>query len=323
MTMIYNHNEVDDFALPLPITQEARSIAHQFASEQPNTEKAKRVYLNTLAVLIVNSYLQMLGIPTDLNSSDSWNPVVRLAADVSDLEITGIGRLECRPIEPLDSICQIPPEVWDLRIGYVVVRIDSSLQKGFLLGYSPTAAGELSIASLQSPEALIDRLYDLKHGRTRINLSQWFNNIFDLGWQSVENFVNPTALNPVFSFRSNDLGDRVDKERSKTEDVVRRAKLIDLGIQLAEQNVVLVVELKAESAQKLEVCLQVHPTNSLIYLPAELELTVLDDSGEIFMKAQSRDADNYIQLQFNGKPGEYFSVKVASDRASVTEDFAI
>jgi hypothetical protein len=266
----------------------------------------------------------MLGIATDLHSSDSWNPVVRLAADVADLEIIGIGRLECRPIALSDAVCQIPPEVWNLRIGYVVVQMDNSLQKGVLLGYSPTAAkGELSIASLQSPEALIDRLHDLKYGQTKVNLSKWLNNIFDVGWQSVENFLNPTDLNPVFSFRSSDLSERVDFERSETEDVVRRAKLIDLGIQLAEQNVVLVVELKAESTQKIEVCLQLHPTSNLIYLPAELELTVLDDSGAIFMQARSRDADNYVQLQFNGKPGEYFSVKVASDRANITENFAI
>jgi Protein of unknown function (DUF1822) len=322
--MTYKQNRVEDFALSLPITQEALSIARQFASEQPNAEKAERVRLNTLAVLLVNSYLQMLGIATDLTSSDSWNPLIRLAADVADLEISGIGRLECRPIALSDSSCQIPPEVWDLRIGYVLVQIDSSLPKGLLLGFSPTAEkGELSIANLQSPEDLIDRLHDLKYGRDRVNLSQWLNNIFDLAWQSVENFLNPTALNPVFSFRSNDLSDRVDEERSSSEDVVKRAKLIDLGIQLADRNVVLVVELKTESTQQIEVCLQLHPTRDLIYLPAELELTVLDDSGAIFMQAQAREADNYIQLQFNGKPGEYFSVKVASDRASVTEDFAI
>jgi hypothetical protein len=322
--MTYNRNEVDDFALPLPITQEARTIAQQFASEQPTQEKAEQVRQNTLAVLLVNAYLQLLGIPTDLHSSDSWNPVVRLAADVADLEIIGIGRLECRPISSSDSICQIPPEVWDLRVGYLVVQIDDSGQKGHILGFSPTAEeGELAIARLQSLEALIDRLHELKNKPTRVNLSQWFSSIFALDWQSVENLLNPTELTPVFSFRSVDLGDRVDRQQAETESVVRRAKLLDLGIQLAEQKIVLLVELKAESSQKTEICLQVHPTNNLIYLPAELELTVLDDSGKVFMQAQARSADNYIQLQFNGQPGEYFSVKVATDRASVTEDFAI
>jgi hypothetical protein len=41
------------------------------------------------------------------------------------------------------------------------------------------------------------------------------------------------------------------------------------------------------------------------------------------MEAQARSADNYIQLQFSGMPGEHFSVKVALGDASIIEDFVI
>lgn len=324
MTYNRNENEVNNFTLPLPITEEARKIAQQFASKQPTTEKAEQVRLNTLAVLVVNAYLEILGIPTDLHNSDSWKPAMQLAADVADLEIIGVGRLECRPVFNSDSICQIPQEVWDLRIGYVVVQIDDSLKGASLLGFSSTAEeGELSIARLQSLEALIDRLHDLKNGRTRVNLSQWLDKIFDLDWQPVENLLDRKNLTPFFSLRGTDLSERVELEQPDTKAEIGRAKLLDLGIQLAEQNVVLLVELKAESTQTVEICLQVYPAKDLIYLPTGLELIVLDDSGVIFMQAQARNADNYIQLQFSGKPGEYFSVKIVSDRANVTEYFAI
>ncbi len=322
--MIYSFDEIDDMTLLLPITHEARRIAGQFASEQPTTDKAEQVRLNTLAIYVVNAYLQMLGIPTDLDNSDSWHPVMRLAADVADLELLGVGKLECRPLKNPESICVIPQEVWDLRIGYVVVQIDDSLRKASLLGFSSTIVeGALTIDQLQPLDRLIDRLYELKQNQTKVNLSQWLNNIFEIDWQPVENLLNLQGLTPVFSFRNNEFTQQIELEQTEAIGKVRRAKLIDLGLQLDSQKMVLVVELTTESAQKTEIVVQVHPNGELIYLPPKLELIVLDESGVVFMQAQARNADNYIQLQFNGKPGEYFSVKVATARASVTEDFAI
>ncbi len=58
--------QLDDFALKLPISQIARITAQQFANQQPNPEKAEQVRLNTLAVWVVNDYLQMMDIATDL-----------------------------------------------------------------------------------------------------------------------------------------------------------------------------------------------------------------------------------------------------------------
>jgi hypothetical protein len=83
------------------------------------------------------------------------------------------------------------------------------------------------------------------------------------------------------------------------------------------------VELTPESEQRRNILLQVHPAGNQLYLPPSLELTVLDDSGSIFLEAQARSADNYIQLQFRGLPGEEFSVRVALGDASIIEDFVL
>src|ERR687886_2996272 len=96
--MIYTNRSPQDLSILMPITQESLQFAQQFANEQPTPEKALQVYLNTLAVCTMNNYLRIMDIPTDLTASDSWNPVVRLAADVADLWVVGMGRLECRPI---------------------------------------------------------------------------------------------------------------------------------------------------------------------------------------------------------------------------------
>jgi hypothetical protein len=331
--MTYNTNEREEFALSLPITQTARTTAQQFASEQPTRQKAEQVRLNTLAVHVVNDYLQMMGIPTkDLSTSDSWNPVVRLCADVADLEVTGVGRLECRPLKVQQQTCHIPPEVWSDRIGYVAVRIDESSLEATVLGFVQTATSEeLPINQLQPIEDLIDRLnqpvslpvaaISADAGRTMVNLSQWLANVFESGWQTVESLFNPAEPELAFRFRSADSATLTDIEQPSAG--IKRAKLIDLGMQLVGYPVALVVELVAESEERSSILLQVHPTGNQPYLPPFLQLIVLDESTEVFLEAQARSADNYIQLQFSGRPREQFSVKVALGDASIIEDFVV
>lgn len=331
--MTYNTNDIEEFALSLPITRTARQTAQQFASEQPTPQKAEQVRLNTLAVCVVNDYLQqILGIPTDLSKSDSWNPVVRLCADVADLEVIGVGRLECRSLKSHQQTCHIPPEVWSDRIGYVVVQIDESSQEAIVLGFAQTATTEeLSVSQLRPIDDLIDCLNPQTVApvaavtsavveNRRVNLSQWFTDIFETGWQTVEALLNPAELDFAFRFRSADSAVLIESEQSDSGH--RRGKLIDLGIQLADRPVALIVELTPEDGKR-NILLQVHPTGNQIYLPPLLQLTVLDESGLIFLEAQARSADNYIQLQFSGLPGEQFSVRVALGDASIVEDFVV
>lgn len=330
--MTYSSHDRENFALPLPLTQNARRVAQQFASQQPTPEKAEQVRLNTLAVWVVNDYLQMMGIPTDLSAGDSWNPVVRLCADVADLEVTGAGRLECRPVKKCQRSCYIPPEVWQERIGYMVVEIEDSLREACLLGFAPTAAThELPVSQLQPPEDLIDCLSQLRQPaptRTAVNLSRWFSNIVEAGWQAVETLLNPDESELAFSFRSLPFNFRSPDTSAPTEIPVpeagvRRAKLIDLGMQIVGHPVALIVELRLESEQKTNILLQVHPAGSHIYLPPGLQLIVLDESGATFLEVQSRSADNYIQLELSGHPGERFFVQVALGDACITEEFVI
>ncbi|HEY9636963.1 MAG TPA: DUF1822 family protein [Coleofasciculaceae cyanobacterium] len=333
--MTHHTNKVEDFALPLPITQMARHTAQRFASTQPTPQKAEQVRLNTLAVCVVNDYLQMMGIPTEISVSDSWNPVVQLCADIADLEVTGVGRLECRPVRKHQPTCYVPPEVWSDRIGYVVVEIDESSAEASMLGFTRTAdTEELALNQLRPAEDLIDHLNPVNPTgqpvatvsaavvqRTRVNLSQWLTNVFDTGWQAIETLLNPAEPDLAFSFRSIDNAVLVDSQLPEVG--VGRGRLIDFGTQLADSPVALVVEVIPQSEQRKDIVLQVHPTGNQAYLPPLLELTVLDESGLVFLEAQARSADNYIQLQFSGLSGEQFSVKVALGEVSVMEDFVV
>ncbi|MDX2211944.1 MAG: DUF1822 family protein [Oculatellaceae cyanobacterium bins.114] len=333
--MTYSTHDTESFALPLPITQRAQHLAQQFANQQPTPQKAEQVRLNTLAVMVIHDYLEMLGIATDPLQSDSWNPVIRLCADVADLQIVGLGRLECRPLASAEPICPIPPEVWEDRVGYAIVQIGPQSENANLLGFVPTVADEgLPLSQLRSPEELLDHLDRLLHPVTQttptpgvttsperalIALGQWFQNQFSESWQAIESVLNPQNLTSAYGFRSVASTAAAPQEASK----IGRAKLIDLGIQFNRQPVALVVELQPAANQTTQVCLQVHPTQDQPYLPANLRLTVLDESGATFLEAESRVADNYIQLQFSGNSGERFGVQITLGDSSVFEEFMI
>jgi hypothetical protein len=274
----------------------------------------------------------MLGIQTNPVVSDSWNPVVRLGANIADLEITGIGRLECRPIKASEQICQIPPEVWEERIGYVVVQIDEAFQEATFLGFVESVQQEtLRIDELRSPEALIDRLHAQSQPmitssatpeQLRVNLSQWLHNTVDAGWQTLESLFSTTEPDLAFSFRgANTL--LLAPSLEKSENRVIRAKLIDLRVQLVGYPIALVVELHAESNESRTIVLQVHPAGNQRYLPPSLKFNVLDETGLIFLEAEARSTDDYIQLEFSGFLGELFSAEITLGEARFLEDFVI
>ncbi len=325
--------ELENRAIPLPITREIISVASQFASRQPTPEKAEQVRLNTIAVSVVNNYLNMLSVSTDLAGSDSWNPVMQLCENVADLNLTEIGKLECRPIKSSDFSCQVPLEVWDLRIGYVVVQIDDDQKKAAILGFTPQVASEeLVIAELESPEALLDCIHTSPQAvsapqNSLTDLGQWFNEVFETGWQTVENLLNPEQLTPAYGFRN--LGSSSDQPDSNpNEESVTRAKLIDLSVQLSDRKVVLLVKIAPEenssANNSVSVILQVLPQNDQVYLPAGLELQVLEASAQdVFMETQARGRDNYIQLQFSGQPQELFQVRISLDGVDFSEQFQL
>jgi len=199
-------NSITDRHLSIPITSQARKIAKQFADSIQDASTSQQVYHNTLAVLAVNDYLAMLGIATNLKDSESWHPALRVCADVADLKIAGLGHLECRPVLPEAEVCVVPPDVWEDRIGYVAVRIESSQRTATLLGFAQTAGtGKLVINRLQPLAALLYHLDRLRHPHL-VNLPQWFANLGAEGWQNLEDIINSFGLSGMqMAYRSPNL----------------------------------------------------------------------------------------------------------------------
>jgi Protein of unknown function (DUF1822) len=143
-------NPIETSKTVIPITPTERHTALTFAQQQPTREKAQQVYRNTLAVLTVKHCFDILEIPTAIAEGDSWNAFSRLGADLADLQVANLGRLECRPVEPGVPSCYVPSETLEDRIGYVVVQIEPAYDEAAILGFVPEVSDtHLEIAQLQ------------------------------------------------------------------------------------------------------------------------------------------------------------------------------
>ena len=329
-----DYRKTDPKIFTMPLTKADRSIAQKFSKGQGLPQQAERVYRNSLAVLAVQYYLQCLEIETDLEASDSWDPLMQTLADVADLDVKNWGKLECRPVLPGEESVYIPPEVWDDSIGCVAVAIDSSDPKATpsakLLGFLPRPQQaiedipeQLPISDFQPLEALIKAYHKQKVTPIQpqpaspvapllVNLKEWFSGLFEQEWQPVELVLAVNVRGAAVAIKP--------KVGSSS---ISRAKVLDLGMQLAGHAVALVLRLTPTPTAEIDVQLRLYPAGGAIQLPRGLKLIVLDDAGNACMETEARNADNRIQLEFGALPGEKFAVKVALSDAEIVEHFAI
>lgn len=303
------------FTVPLGLS--AHQLAKQFFDKQPSRRR-KQVYLNTLAIYAVRFYLKCMGIEANWEASDSYAPLMQLVIDSADLEIPHLGSLECRPVLPDAQVVEVPPEAWSGRIGYVAVQLNESLRKATLLGFLESVTmEEIPVSQLRSLKELRKHLRRLSQPEPimmRANLSLWLDNIFEPGWQFPE---------AILGSGQKELAFRSASQLSSFS--VKRAKLINLGLQLGSEFVALVVMvIKPPEQEEVTIRVQVHPESEATYLPPNINLALVSDSGEILDEAQSRSLDNFIQInRFYGLTGECFDIQVAFGEISVTEKFTI
>jgi hypothetical protein len=142
--------------------------ARSFAVGMTSAELAKKVYLNTLAVYAVQSWLEEVGIETHWPGSDSWQPNLATPIDAADLEIVGVGRVECRPVLlGQQSRVEIPPLVVGERQAYIAVGFGEMLDRAELMGFVYEYRPEVTTLSLrefrrQSLESLPSYLANIR-----------------------------------------------------------------------------------------------------------------------------------------------------------------
>lgn len=153
----------------------------------------------------------------------------------------------------------------------------------------------------------------------RINLGQWWQNIFESGWQSLDAFLSRDSVQVAVSFRH-----RRSQRNEERQVYVEGIKLIDLGIELNNQSVALLVGLARETDERVGVRVQLYPVGETPILPPNIRVALLSQSGAILQEYQARIHDNLIQLKrFTCPVGKQFSIRVALGEFSITENFAI
>ncbi|NET24160.1 DUF1822 family protein [Okeania sp. SIO1I7] len=321
-------------ALKVFLTAEAHGYAELFAAEQATPEKGKQVYLNTLAVVAVQTYLKFLDIQTAIHQGDCWYPGSRAIFNVADLVLSNIGKVECRPVFPGEKELFLPPEVIDNRIGYIAVQFEEDLNQVQILGFVSARnidgfQDSIPLTQIESLDALIEEIDWCKKW---VNLRRWFEGFFPVEWQSLQSLSTSSTRSLRVS--------RDSISQSPTDDVsISCGKIINWGSGVNEQTTELAVKLRGSAAnerttelavkltdkfeEEIDICVRLSTTNKIPFLPAGLRVQILDESGNSCMEAEAREADDWIQLEFGCKPQEKFTIEMSLNEQIIRENFVV
>jgi Protein of unknown function (DUF1822) len=124
-------------AIQVPLGIDAHRYARAFAAEQTDLAIKQQVYLNTLAVYAVHSYLNWIEIESDLERSDSWNALTRRTGMAADLYLSAAQEtIECRPVLPGESQYSLSSELLTHRMGCFPVVFGDRLDYVQLPGFA-------------------------------------------------------------------------------------------------------------------------------------------------------------------------------------------
>jgi len=148
------------------------------------------------------------------------------------------------------------------------------------------------------------------------NLKQWFQREFEAGWQALEELLTPESMNLAMSFRQ---GKQTSQGLS-----VKGVKLIDLGVELGHQSVALLINLTEVTPEKVQVRVQLLPSDEQSYLPSNIQLALLSSSEKVLQEVQARTSDQLIQLkQFTCAVGKGFKLRIKLGEFDWRETFVI
>lgn len=101
-------------------------------------------------------------------------------------------------------------------------------------------------------------------------------------------------------------------------------KITHLGAIAPGELIILMVAILPQSEDKLAVLIRLYPDNQKLFLPAGIELSILDEMGEVLETVAAEQADTgSIQMSLDGSYNERFSVEVKLDQNRITKAFMI
>ncbi|NJR64542.1 MAG: DUF1822 family protein [Leptolyngbyaceae cyanobacterium CRU_2_3] len=335
----------------VPLTTDAHRCAQAFYQHHAQPQKAKQIYLNTLSVHAVYIYLSCLGIETDWQQSQSWNPTLQVLADTADLWVNQRGRLECRPVLPEMQDCSIPVEVWADRIGYMMVQLNAELTEATLLGFVPTVESEtVLLKDLHSLSEFPQFLSQVTLSPVQpspaesgaippvpIVLRQWLTQWIDIGWQTLESIqqslqvdpeqVDPEQVDPEFAYSFRQAPSHTIDTSESAVNGIKQGKILSLqnipeGRLLLLVGIVPSVNLSEFQIPEFQITVELLPTRGQRYLPRSLQLITLDATGQVVLQADGSNSEG-LEFQFSGAAGERFTLQICWQDIQIEEVFEI
>jgi Protein of unknown function (DUF1822) len=224
---------------------------------------------------------------------------------------------------PVDNGCyQIPLSYFDIEPNHVLTYYRYIQAPEFTV---PIATPIVNSQNQVNPVSQISEKIGKLLSSSTTKLSQWLEGVIDESWQTVDSLANP-ELGLAFSTRN------INREETK------RAKIIDLGIDIGSKKFALLVNISPDISteisetskyrrtniipNKISVLAQLHPLNGERFLPQNLKLMLISKAGTILQEVTAKTQDNYIQLKlFKGEPGKQFSIQVSLGNVNVKENF--
>jgi hypothetical protein len=312
-------------------------MAMTFAKQQPNAQHGQQIYLNILAVQAVHHYLAWFGIISDPLQSDSWQLIDQWIDKVADLAIPGIGKLECCPVLPSQTMVMLPSDTFDERLGYVAVEFGEQLEsvnlRGFLPSSTNTQSMTIPLSEFQPLENLFACLAPLEstmrvpammaQGAAAIsNLSHWLQDLVEPGWQTLEELLGQGSLE-VAAARS--IAMPILASTEDAELTVSRFRTIDFGVRINHQPLILMINVTPLEANERQILVRVMTGGNQTYLPEGLELKILNEAAMPIenLEVIAQEAYELIQLTFTGDVNETFNLQLNLDSETFQLPFVI
>lgn len=324
-----------DFSLPIP--ESIRTAAN--LESQPyrlSSLKAEQVYLSHLASYAVRYYLNLCGYPTPARRQGTLDFVGRALSDSATVEVVGYGHIAC-VVVPEEAIeIDIPSMTLQNPIGYVAVMLNNDLSEATLIGFlSQTDCITVARSKLRSLLELPGYLAQVNSvTAATVQLGRWWERSFEIGWTLISELTNDHGLETSFAFRSSpgstnssehSLQSQSNLEGSAedTKDGLVCQKTISLT-NAEEETFSLSLKMeRPDASQRTNIVAKLSPNLGQAYLPEGVQLSAMDDTGTLFSSMRSRSGSEFVEIRFSADSGDYFSLEIAFDGVSITENFVV
>jgi hypothetical protein len=140
------------------------------------------------------------------------------------------------------------------------------------------------------------------------NLLQWLKqevvSTISSGWQELSEVVSASSQTPQLSFALRNENLRLQ------EDSVKKAKVIDLKLQLHQSTkIILLIAISQKAEDKYSIVAQLHPDTEQKFLSEAIDLELIYDAKTL-QAATSRSQDRYMQIGFVSPIDTSFKIKI-------------